>query len=55
MGETREIHLQEEAYLTDIHNKKRPFIVHLADNQIEVFGIEFFCYYYLQDDLIQDD
>lgn len=52
VGNTREIYLDGEAFLTVAHNKKMPFKVHCGDHKIEVLGTEFFVTAYAKDDLL---
>lgn len=51
----REVYLEGVAYLTVEQDKKKPFIVHVGDHEIEVLGTEFLVTAYPQDDLVQVD
>ena len=52
---TRELYLSGEAYFEVTHNEKKPFIVNIGKNRIEVLGTKFSVSAYPDDDIVKAD
>lgn len=54
-GASRELYLSGEAYFEVTHNEKKPFIVNIGENRIQVLGTKFSVTAYPDDDVVKAD